>query len=261
MRYIFYADVYFVQNFMIKATVLYLSFYCNRKGAFVDHMKGVWRISLVSLIGTFVEIVGLMCFGSYNLFQLFVHVVEIPLMFIGVIRKERVSLYKYILTGYFFTILINSVLEALWNQFGEKGGYIFCLLFSCGVVIVGARIWFNYKKMQKGIFTVELVHEGIIEPIKGFYDSGNKLKDVYTKKGVHIVSKELLERMKIGTPVFVPYQSLGNESGMLEVYYIDELIIGAEKERIHIANCPLGVTKDNLFKGKNYQIILNEEVF
>lgn len=261
MQYIFYADVYLVQNFMIKVAVLYLSFYCNKMGSRFDTVKGVGRICFVSFLGTIVEIVALMSFDSYYLFLVFTHVVEIPLMFILITRKERMPLYKVILMGYFFTMLINSVLEALWNLFGENGSFIFCLLFSCGAVIVGGRIWFNYKKMQKGIFSAELVHDGITEPIKGFYDSGNKLKDVYTKKGVHIVSKEVLERMKMSNPVLIPYQSLGNETGMLEVYYIEELIIEGESQKIHIHNCPLGVTKDNLFEGKNYQIILNEEVF
>ena len=50
--------------------------------------------------------------------------------------------------------------EALWNQFGEYGSYIFYLAFSCGAAIVGVRIWRNYSKMQKGIFRVQLLHRG-----------------------------------------------------------------------------------------------------
>ena len=62
-------------------------------------------------------------------------------------------------------------------------------------------------------------------------------------------------------PVYVPYQALGNESGIIEVHYIDEMIIEGENGKITIQNCPVGVTKDNLFEGKNYEMILNEEVF
>ena len=129
--------------------------------------------------------------------------------------------------------------------------------------------------MKKGIFQVELICLDKKVQVKGFYDSGNRLKDPYTGKGVHIVSEQLIRKFKIQEirtqnmetnpeeikRVYIPYQSLGNEAGLLEVYYIDELVIDGEKERIYIHNCPLGVTKDNLFEGKEYEIILNEEVF
>jgi len=250
---------------------LYLALYCNKKYVIVDNMKGVRKICLVSFLGTIFEIAGLMLVNSYNLFLILVHIFEIPLMFIGIVGKEKRHLIKLIITGYFFTMLINGVLEALWNQFGERGSYIFYLLFSCGAVIVGVRIWNNYTRMQKGIFQVELLYKGNQVQTQAFYDSGNRLMDPYTKKGVHIVSEKLIKKlgmksvMSDGTEekqtVFIPYKSLGNEADLLEVYYIDELIVEAEKQRKRIEYCPLGVTKDNLFEGKNYEIILSEEVF
>lgn len=271
MRYIFYADVYFIQNFMMKVAVLYLSLYCNKIHFEITRVKGIGRICVVSFLGTIIEIAGLLLSGSYSVFIICVHLLEVPLMSRFVLGKNREQVLRVIVSGYFFTMLINGVLEALWNQFGEGGGYIFYLLFSCGVVIVGVRIWKNYMKMQKGIFTVELICRGKQIQAQAIYDSGNHLIDPYTKKGVHIVSKGLLESLGIKNvmcdevkkkeAVYIPYQSLGNEADLLEVYYIDKLIVNGEKQRKIIENCPLGVTKDNLFDGKNYKIILNEEVF
>lgn len=262
---------------MIKTAVLYLVLYSCKNCLATTTIKGFVRIVFVACLATIFEIAGLLLLNSYSLFLFFVNVFSIPLMFIGIRAKERTSILKWILLGYFYMIVINAVLEALWNQFGEKGSYIFYLMFSCGAVIVGVRIWKNYTKMQKGIFTVELLQKGKCKKTKGFYDSGNRLSDPYSKKGVNIVSEKLLRDLEIlkdetgvmnglgmeecNTPVYIPYQALGNESGMLEVYYIEELTIEGEKGRITIPNCPLGVTKDNLFEGKNYEIILNEEVF
>lgn len=197
--------------------------------------------------------------GSYNVFVLGSYLLEVPLMTCFVLGKEKQGMMRIIISGYFFTILINGILEVLWNCFGEYGGYLFFLLFSCGAVIVGVRIWRNYTSMQKGIFTVELSHQGKNIRTQAFYDSGNRLKDPYTGMGVHIIPKKLFD-IQIQS-VYIPYQSLGNEQDLLEVYYIDELIIEGEQGRITIQNCPMGVTKDNLFEGKNYEIILNEEVF
>lgn len=269
MRYIFYADVYFIQNFMIKVAVLYLALYCNKIHFEITRTKGIVRICLASGIGTIIEILGLLFGGFYHIFAAGVHLFEVPLMVWYVVGKERRRIFRLILSGYLFTVLINGVLEALWNQFGENGSYIFYLFFSCGVVIAGVHIWSSYTKMQKGIFAVELRNKGKSMRIKGFYDSGNRLTDPYTGKGVHIISEKQISLLSVNGitgdeihgPVYVPYQALGKEDGMLEVYYMDELMIEGEKGRKILQKCPVGVTKDNLFEGKNYEIILNEEVF
>ena len=267
MRYIFYADVYFIQNFMMKVTALYLSLYLNKKQEYLSSIKGLTKLGLVSMIGTVFEIVGLLLIDNYNVFLLLVNVLEIPVMIKIILGKEKKRILNIMMSSYFFTMLINSVLEVLWNLFGERGSYLFYILFSCGVVIVGVRIWRNYTKMKKGVYYAELSHKGNKVKTQAFYDSGNCLKDSYTGKGVHIVSEQILtalggvKKMSKQIPVYVVYQSLGNEQDLLEVYYIDELMVDGEKGRITIHNCPVGVTKDNLFEGKNYEIILNEEVF
>ena len=261
MRYIFYADVYFIQNFMMKAVVLYLSLYFNKMQKNITTVRGLLKICIVSLIGTILEIVGFLFVNNYGVFLILVNVLEIPFMIKGIIGKQKIAILPMVFSRYFFTILINGGLEFLWNYWGKYGGYLFFLVFSCGAVIVGVRIWRNYTKMQKGIFQVEAFYQDKQIIVNAFYDSGNRLKDPYTGMGVHIISEQRLRELGGLKSVYIPYQSLGNQEDLLEVYYIDELIIEGEKGRITIQNCPLGVTKDNLFEGKNYEIILNEEVF
>ena len=262
MRYIFYADVYFIQNFMIKVAVLYLTLYSNKMYFKISRVKGILKLCLISAVGTVVEMIGLIYGGSYSFFVICVHFLEVPLMVKWAVGKEKRHILRLVLSGYFYMMLINAVLEVLWNQFGENGSYIFYLMFACGIVTVGLRIWKNYMRMQKGIYSVELIYRGNRMQAQAFYDSGNQLIDPYTKKGVHIVSEKLSKNIcNLDKPVYIPYQALGNEEGVLEVYYIEELILEGEKQKVHIKNCPLGVTKDKLFEGKNYQIILNEEVF
>ena len=263
---------------MIKVAVLYLALWCNNVHFEITRARGIVRICVASVVGTILEIAGLLLGNSYHVFTICVHLFEVPLMVWFVLRKQRRRMMWVIVAGYFFIMLINGVLEVLWNQFGQSGSYVFYLLFSCGVVGVGGRMYRNYTKMQKGIFQVEILHQGKRVLMNGFYDSGNRLKDPYTGKGVHIVSMRVLSELEIkqnvkethtkeltkqhqNTPVYVPYQALGNEGGMLEVYYIDELIVEGEKGRVRLQKSPFGVTKDNLFEEKNYEIILNEEVF
>ena len=243
-------------------TVLYLVLFFDRRIGITTSLQGIIRIGIVSCLFTFLEIIGLLSGISYSMFLTVINLFEIPVMLSIVLGKEKGKIYKLLLMGYFFTILINGVLEALWNQFGEGGSYIFYVLFSCGTVVVAGCIWKSYSKAKKGMFIVELWnHENVVQA-KGLYDSGNQLKDPYTGKGVHIVSAELLKKLvkEQKKPVYIPYQALGNPEAMLEVYYIDKMGIELDKQKKIIENCPVGVTKDNLFEGKIYEIILNEEV-
>lgn len=261
--YIFYADVYFIQNFIIKIAVIYLVLYCNKFLFFTTSLKGIGKILFASGLGTVMEIAGLVLGNSYHLFMILVHVLEIPFMMRIVLGKKRKQIWKVIVTGYLFIVLINGVVEWLWNYFGDSASLVLLLILACGITIIAVRVWQNYSKMQKGIFQVELLHKDRYISTYGFYDSGNRLKDPYTEKGVHIVSELLIKSLglEMNNPVLVPYQALGNETGMIEVYYVDELVIEGENERIHLEKSPLGVTKDNLFKERKYEIILNEEVF
>ncbi len=261
--YIFYADVYFLQNFLIKVAVIYLSLYVNKIYLQIATMKRIGKIVGVSCLGTLIEIIGLLCVGSYNLFILLVHLVEIPFMTWLILGKQRQQMLKVIIAGYFFVMVINGILEILWNCFGEEGNYIFYLLVACGIAFAGLRIWQRRQKEKKGVFTVEIIHNDKCISTYGFYDSGNHLIDPYSGKGVHIISARLLEKL-VSTQdkkVCIPYQALGKMDGLLDVYYIQCVKIHGKENITELQIVPVGVTEDNLFEGKKYEMILNEEVF
>lgn len=261
--YIFYADVYFIQNVIIKIAVIYLALFSSKCHIQISTLKGLVRIAGASLLGTLIEIAGLMWSSSYNLFLLLVHILEIPLMMWCVLGKERRQMMKVIVTGYFFIMVINGVLEAFWNWFGAYGDYIFYLCASCGLTYIGIRVWQRYSRMQKGIFLVEVFHNGQMVSIQGFYDSGNHLIDPYTGKGVHILSEAFMDKLNVDKTqmVLVPYQSLGNEGGVIEVFYAERMRIFKESEAIELCKVPIGVTEEKLFDEKKYEMILNEGVF
>ena len=261
--YIFYADVYFIQNFIIKIAVLYLALYCNRQHVIISTIRGIGKLVFVAGIATIIEIMGLMFCNSYNVFLLLVHILEIPLMISVVIGQRRQLFWRIMITGYFFVMVINGVLEVFWNWVGESGGYVFYICAACGSTYAGTRIWKNYTSMQKGIFQVEILHNGKSVLLKGLYDSGNHLTDPYTGKGVHICTRDMEEKLQIdkNKMVFVPYQALGNEGGVIAVFYADCIRIFKDSGIVQFENVPIGVTEEKLFLEKRYEMILNEEVF
>lgn len=261
--YIFYADIYLLQNFLMKAAVLYLSIFSTKVFYNLHTLKGIGKLIFAAFLGTCTEIAGLMLGNSYQMFLLLVHLLEIPFMVRFVLGKECKHMLRVIITGYFFIIVVNGVLEILWNRFGKQGIYVILLCAACGIVYLGVRIWQNYNHMEKGILQVEILHDGNVLQAKGFYDSGNLLKDPYTGKGVHILSEKMLTGLirEGQEAVYIPYQSLGNEQGLIKVYYIEHIRIQKKQEIMEIQKIPVGAGGEELFQNKAYQMILNEDIW
>ena len=150
----------------------------------------------------------------------------------------------------------------MWNLFGTYGWYFLLISIASGIVSIGLRIWQNYHQMKKGIFSVEITHQGTCIHTNGFYDTGNCLKDPYTRKGVHIISEKLLSQfsMEHQKEVYIPYQALGKEEGLVKVYYLDSIKIQRDYEVLETEMVPVGIAEEKLFENKEYQIILNEEI-
>ena len=261
--YVFYADIYLVQNLLIKFFVIYLSLYCNRLHIYIETLKGIGKIIVISFVATIIEIMALVLGGSYTVFIISCHLLEIPIMMYSILLKERRKIKKLIIAGYFFLMVITSVLEVLWNCFGMTGDFIVLLICASLLTYIGVRIFFRYSRIKKDIYDVELLQDKNRVILCGFYDSGNHLVDPYTGKGVHIISENVKDRLfdSAANKYSISYQSLGNENGFIDIYYVNEMKI-YEKEGIKkIKEVPLGVTKDKLFEGRRYEMIINEEVY
>lgn len=257
--YIFFADMYFLQNFCVKIAVLWLTIKILK----IRLIKPVIKIMGIASVGTLFEIAGLFFVPKYEVFLAIVHLIEVPGMIFLLIGKQRGYLWRGIVSGYFFVLMINSVVEILWNLIGY--GWLYPMLVLAGNIIVVLLVCYFLKrwKMSKGIYPVDIYRPEIIWTAKGYYDSGNRLKDPYTGKGVHIISAQLAEKLELSREkkVCIPYQSLGNAQGLLDVYYVENLKIRKESQWIELGKVPIGVAESKLFSGKEYEMILNEEVW
>ena len=256
-NYIFYADVYLVQNFLIKSSALYLTLWYQKYLP-----KGIMmKIFFVAFLGTCLEIMGLLSGVSYGWFLVIVHLIEVPGMIVFLIGKDKKYLMKAIVIGYFFILLINSIQEALWNLFG--GNFVFLLVISCALSIILVKRVYVGMKIDRYIVSVEIENERGTYQIRGFYDTGNTLKEPYGQRQVHILSKEVCEGIlsSSDSKILVPYHALGNIDGMLEVFYMKNMKIRKETQVFEINNAAIGIGDVQLFEGKGYEMILNEGVF
>ena len=113
------------------------------------------------------------------------------------------------------------------------------------------------------IYPVEILHKGKQIAIRGYWDSGNLLVDPYVKEPVNILQKEKAEKLfdrQTDYMRLVLYASLGNLDGLLEVYSVDAMYIWLGKKKLELKPAVVGIAKEDLFKGREYDIILQATV-
>lgn len=257
--YVFYADVYFVQNLLLKVTVLYLALYVNKQNFRVNPLK----IALAGVFGGLLEIGALAWGKDFFFFTGIVNLVEMPLIMFFLLGKDLKAWFNVTVTAWFFVLVVNGVVEAGWNYFGEMGHFMILVLLSCCIVWVGTKWFLQYIKIQKGIYPTEFLHKGKRIKCLGFYDSGNRLKDPYTGAGVHIISGKIGEKLKVTEEkaVLIPYSSLGNEMDLMKVFYLEKMLVYGRKEMVQQTQVAVGVAEDALFLEKEFDLILNENVW
>ena len=174
--------------------------------------------------------------------------------------KKRVS----ILFGN--TVLLGGTLTAF--PFGKN---VIVLVGSAIMATIGfcrffGRLFYE-QKIKQHLCKVKVSFEGIEKEAIGLCDTGNRLKDPYTKKPVIVVEETLmrdyLEVAKLFSPerfVMIPYNSVGGR-GILEGVRLTSIKI-TTKEREYtqydvVATCG----RVDLFSQKPYQIILHTDLF
>ena len=129
--------------------------------------------------------------------------------------------------------------------------------------LFGAVLLRHFRRMEQCRVQAVLVYEDRSVPLSAYYDTGNLLTDPYTKLPVSIVSIQIADRLfQEEKPAvrLIPYQSVGEENGLLEAYTIDKMLIYKGKRKQIVQPAVVGLAKERLFAGGEYQMILNGQL-
>lgn len=119
---------------------------------------------------------------------------------------------------------------------------------------------FSLHKSQNAYVTLKVA--GKEAKCKGFWDSGNKLKDPITGRAVVLLEKSVMEEYKIPIPIkgfrVIPYHSVGMKNGVLKGFVADELVITDEEGmQRRIKKAVIAIYEGTLSVTHDYQMILN----
>lgn len=140
---------------------------------------------------------------------------------------------------------------------------IYLILISVVVIIVIARVYRTYKK-NSDIYKVTVIVDNHRIMLHGIVDTGNQLTDKYTGKPVNVMDKSYFEnvlyqindygRLKYR---FIPYRTIGNNEGIIEVITSDYMYISGKDETKAYKGALIGLSDRKVSQNGEYQALIN----
>lgn len=256
--YIFYADVFVLQNMCMDYIAL------AGVNCFLKRRKKLRVLILVSFLGSFISLflqIGIKNAGVRTILLHFVVNTGMTCFAFGWTGK-RAFLENWCFV-YLTILFLGGIME--WEEtIGFSTSFFWIKAILAAVTLSVVTVYFMQKKnFMERIYPVEILHKGKQIAIRGYWDSGNLLVDPYVKEPVNILQKEKAEKLfdrQTDYMRLVPYASLGNLDGLLEVYSVDAMYIWLGKKKLELKPAVVGIAKEDLFKGREYDIILQATV-
>ncbi|MGN0341452.1 MAG: sigma-E processing peptidase SpoIIGA [Roseburia sp.] len=255
--YALYIDTFFFNNCAMDFLALWLVDVLLNRSAKKIRLLG-W-----AALGSILSLAIFLWMKSYLLYQVCIHLLLNPVMVLGAFgRKKKYDWLQNYLVSYGAIMLCGGIMQWL-NQTLFAGAHLYLsMAFTWGIALCLAKFYRRKKQVQKFLFPVVLKNQGWSAEICAYYDTGNMLRDPYTGQWVSILDETvlppgMLEKLSVR---LVPFSSVGDASGIMRVFTIEELTIrcGKEEQRIHPA--VVGIAEAKLFEQKEYRMILNRHL-
>lgn len=285
MKYIIYMDIFFIVNLVMDSILLKLAaFYIKPQTTFVRCLAGGGAGSILTCLSM------LLSYDNVLLHMLVSYIFIAMVMVFAAYGKCRFKqMLKRIGLLYFVTVILGGAMNLVYNYtyFGYIIQGIFSSVYSnpinlCRMIFFTAASYgimrlllflFGKEKRESFIVWVRVVKNEKSVKIKGLIDSGNSLTDPYNGKLVHIAEYDVLQTILEGVDIYkekyrlVPFNSLGNSNGLIEVIEFDEINIfevkdgQIEENYVYQELRPaIGLYHNKLSSGGSFNMLLNKDV-
>ena len=235
-----YIDLVFFINFFFDFIIIYGTKYILKL-----HTK-LYRIIIGSFIGSLSI---LLLFISLNNISLFILKLLISIVII-IVSFGRRNFFKNILYFYLISIILGGsiYLHDIAYVYDNKGliffnnglsiNIILIIIISPIIIYLYVKENKNYRLRYSNIYTIEIIINNKVYKLKSMLDTGNDLKDPYTKKNIILVNNNIISN--INKYIYVPYKAL-NTSGIIKCFKADRIIINNKI----FNNCLIGISNNN----------------
>lgn len=253
--YVFYADVFWLQNFLMDFLALTgVNYFLKRRQS--------WR-KLALLAGGYsvASVLLLLLIHNYFLYLLLVHfVLNTSMVWIGFGRQEKRTFLENWGATYLIVVLGGGMFQGIMECGLLPQNYMTAVLLTAVAGYGSLTYLMHRREFTNQIFEVCLKKENRKQTLRAYWDSGNQLKDPYTGQAISILSYEaagtFVNRSRDAIRI-VPYSALGTEHGLMEVFTVEELCIYDGKMERQIGPAAIGIANPGLLEHKEYDMILH----
>ncbi len=219
------------------------------------------RLLLVSLSASVAGLVLILTVKNYLVYRLISHfLLNTGMIFLCFGWHGRRRFLEDWAVSYLLVVVMGGMLE--WVQENGLLPRSFFLRFAA-VSLTGYGILFylmQRKETGNHIFPAVLKKDARCLAVQAYWDSGNRLRDPYTGRGVSILSRAKAETFfdpQKDLVRYVPYRSLGETDGLLPVTDVDVLILTDAKGEYRVEKIAIGIANEGLLEDKGYDLILH----
>lgn len=257
-----YIDVYFIENALLDAQVLALVL------LLLKEKITIWRLIAASITGGMGAAVILLTGVNYGLaYVCIVLLLDFAMIYIAVSEKigHKVNFRKLVMGVIYFHGMVfayGKLTEcAVRLGLGNAARVTVAVLVLMAVLFMAV---YHKVKERKQLYDVVLIQNGDNMKLKALFDTGNLLTEPISGKPVSVLEETAALREWIAQSPqrykVIPYKSIGNEHGILEGMYVDELIIQKDNEQLVRKDAIIAVYKGSLSKDGSFQMILNHSL-
>lgn len=252
--YIFYADIYLLQNFFMDYIAMVFV------NCFLKRGKSLKRMALLSFLASVTSLLLHIMIANAGLRTIILHFgLNMAMALLAFGWSGRKALLENWLVIYLAILFLGGIME--WEErLGLPASFFWMKALLAAVVLSVTCAYLSQKRMfLERIYQVEILHGGKKYAFAAYWDSGNLLVDPYIGEPVNIIGNKAAQRMFAGQDIpmrLIPYRSLGNENGLLTVCNVQAMWIYQGKKKKEIHPVVLGIAKEGLLEGKEYDVIL-----
>lgn len=264
MYYEIFIDVFFLINmvldyFLLRIVNRFLKCSATRFRSFLGSILGALGVCLIII------------WPGKNIIlnTILVHVVINTIMVkFGCKIKNWRTLVQGILLLYAASFLCGGALMLLRQYTGPVGlkAFLFLSAISYLMITAGIQVYTYLKRRVSHIYDVVLYADGKYKEVKGLYDTGNRLKDPFSRKPVSIVdgsvARELFpsDAIEEFRPHYIPFKSVGCDHGVILTVTLSSMCLKGEGAELVIDHPVIALAQDSSSFSGDYQMILNPDL-
>ena len=254
--YAVYLDVFLMQNFLLDGICLLgVKVLAREKRRF-----GYLRLFFGAFAGTILGTVVFFTVHSFWLYQILILALVQPLTVYIALRPGHWKLFgKELLCCFALYFLLGGILQFL---LGYTGNAVWELLPWAVILFAGSILALHFLEKRRWKFCRCTLIAGEKRGVmRAMADSGNSLREPYTKRPVSIVSGEWKERLGISQEEIrlVPYRTVAGDGELMEVATVPMMLLERQGQVREVPSAVIGFVEPEVFAGKSYGMILHRE--